>query len=207
VSCVEQGPWHDVGPASAAGEAVYPGLRAKKVEDVARSYGVMGASPADQGRVWQEIAGRQSRMGTRSATQAMRDTYEQRAAHLASMLKRLPCSDDGPIGVVALVASRARCADIFDRPETLASYWPRLVRSYAMEVLDQPPIRPSIDSAGAPAQPARRRARPPFARSALVSTSAATETALRGPRWSRGLPHPPGLVQAAWEGRFGPVPF
>ena len=147
VTCVEQGRWQDLGPVFAAGEAAYPSLRAQKVEDVARAYGEAGAPISDQGRIWDEIAGRQTRMGTRSATHAMRDTYEQRAAHLARMLKRLPCPGDGAVGVIALVAGRARCADIFDRPETLAAHWPRLVRSYAMEALDQPSLRPSLDSA------------------------------------------------------------
>lgn len=57
------------------------------------------------------------------------------------------CPADGPVGVVALVGGRAACADVFDRPETLRAYWPRLVRSYALEAADSPPSKPSLNSA------------------------------------------------------------
>ena len=147
VSCVEQGRWQDDTPSFASGEAVYPSLRAKKVEDVGRAYAEMGAPIADQGRVWQDIAERQYKMGTRSATHAMRDSYEQQRRHLDRISQRLACPDDGPIGVVGLIAGHARTLDLFAQPDTLSDYWPRLVRSYAIEALDQPPIRPSLDSA------------------------------------------------------------
>lgn len=51
------------------------------------------------------------------------------------------------MGVVALVSGRAVCADIFDQAETLGSYWPRLVRSYALEALGAEPAALSLDSA------------------------------------------------------------
>jgi hypothetical protein len=147
VSCVEHGRWHEVRPGFDAGETAYPRLRSQKLEQVAASYAARGAPVADQGAVWEEVADRQRRVGARSATGAMRDAYVERGDDLTRAEERFRCPDDRPVGVIALVGGRAACADVFDQAETLAGYWPRLVRSYALEALGEPPAPPSLDSA------------------------------------------------------------
>ncbi|HLG72412.1 MAG TPA: DUF6569 family protein [Chloroflexota bacterium] len=97
VSCVEQGRWHNDSTSFAPGEAAYPSLRAKKMEDVARAYAEMGAPLADQGRIWEDIAETQYKMGTRSATHAMRDSYEQQHRYLDRVLQRLACPEVPPV--------------------------------------------------------------------------------------------------------------
>ena len=77
----------------------------------------------------------------------MRDAYTERQDDLTCAEKQLRCPDDGPVGVLALVSGRAVCADIFDQAETLRGYWPRLVRSYAFEAVEEAPTPPSLDSA------------------------------------------------------------
>ena len=37
------------------------------------------------------------------------------------------------MGIIAVLNGHAVSADIFDRTETLQAYWPRLMRSYALE--------------------------------------------------------------------------
>ena len=147
VSCVEHGRWHEVQPMFDAGETAYPRLRSQKLEQVAASYAVRGAPVADQAAVWDEVADRHRRVGSRSDTGAMRDAYASRQEDLTRAQEQLRCPDNGPVGVVALVSGRAVCADIFDQAETLGGYWPRLVRSYALEALGAETAAPSLDSA------------------------------------------------------------
>ena len=147
VSCVEHGRWHEVRPVFDAGETAYPRLRSQKIQQVAASYAMHGTPMADQSAVWGEIADGHRRVGSRSATGAMRDAYAKRAVDLARAEERLACPEDGPVGVVAVVGGRAVCADIFDSGDTLRTYWTRLVRSYALEALGAPPGPPAVDSA------------------------------------------------------------
>lgn len=105
-----------------AGEMACPGLRSQKLEQVAASYAARGAPVADQAAVWEEVAERHRRVGSRSATGAMRDAYIQRQDDLNRAEEQLRCPDDGPVGVLALVSGRAACADIFDQAETPRGY-------------------------------------------------------------------------------------
>ncbi|MBI3973659.1 MAG: hypothetical protein HY332_20480 [Chloroflexi bacterium] len=133
VSCVEHGRWHAVDAAFAPGESAYPTLRSVKAQHVTASYARAGVPVADQGAVWEEIASLRVRDATASITGAMRDVYLQRHEALEQAERALAYPDDAPVGIVAVAQEHAFCADIFDHPTTLRSYWPRLVRSYALE--------------------------------------------------------------------------
>ena len=169
VSCVEAGRWHPVAHSFDTGEAVYPTLRRQKVAQVSMSLAAAGAPVADQHAVWDEVGERQRRAGTRSDTGAMRDVYLDRSAPLLDVERALPCPDDSPVGVIAFVDGRAACADLFDRPDTLREYWSRLIRSYALDVLDAHPAKPSRLSAERLLSRARRATRREF-RSAGLGT-------------------------------------
>jgi hypothetical protein len=148
VSCIEHGRWHETRAMFAAGEAVHPSLRRQKNEQVTASFLRVARPVSDQGAVWAEVADRHRRTGTRSATSSLRDAYVQRAADLTEAERVLTCPDDAPTGVVAFVDGHALCADLFDKPETLAHYWSRLVRSYALETVDaRSDTEPRLDSA------------------------------------------------------------
>jgi len=137
VSCVEHGRWHpSATDAFSPGEAVYPTLRRQKAEHVTASLSASGVPRADQAAVWNEISTRHARHATPSSTQAVHDAYVERAEALRRAEESLRYPADGPVGVVGVVAGQPVCADIFDRPSTLATYWPRLVRSYTLEAED-----------------------------------------------------------------------
>ena len=169
VSCVEAGRWHPVAQSFDAGEAVYPTLRRQKVAQVSMSLAATGVPVADQGAVWNEIGERQRRAGTRSDTGAMRDVYLDRSVPLLDVERALPCPDDAPVGVIAFVDGHAACTDLFDRPDTLREYWPRLIRSYALDVLEARPTSPARQSAERLLSRARRATRREF-RSAGLGT-------------------------------------
>jgi hypothetical protein len=163
VSCVEHGRWSEMKPSFDAGETAYPQLRSQKIEQVAASYARRGVPEADQGAVWDDVADRHRRVGSQSATGAMRDAYVARHDDLARAGERFQYPDGAPIGVIALVGGRSACSDIFDQPESLRAYWPGLVRSYALEGVGAHASRPSLGSARRlleRAQAARRTAFP-----------------------------------------------
>jgi hypothetical protein len=147
VSCIEHGRWHEASTDFKAGEAVHPTLRRQKVEQVSASLAVVAAPIADQSAVWAEVATRHRRTGTRSATAALRDAYAANNAELTVAERDLGVPAGDPTGVVALVEGHAVCADLFDRSATLRDYWPRLVRSYALEAIGSRTREPRVDSA------------------------------------------------------------
>jgi hypothetical protein len=147
VSCIEHGRWHEASNDFKAGKAVHPTLRRQKVEQVSASLAISAAPIADQSAVWDEVATRHRRTGTRSATAALRDAYAAKHAELTAAECDLGFPTGDPTGVVALVEGHAVCADLFDRSTTLREYWQRLVRSYALESIGSVSREPRLDSA------------------------------------------------------------
>ena len=72
---------------------------------------------------------------------------EQRSVDLDALQGPLLEPVPEQTGVVVCVSGRALAYDGFDRPETLARLWPRLVRGYAMEALGAPAHRPNPGTA------------------------------------------------------------
>ena len=140
VSCVEHGRWnYRSGRRFDASPEFSPStLRAIKIAAVSARRRSVGDHRSDQGRVWAEVARKHAMLGSSSPTGAMRDAYEQRASDLEAMTRSFGRPLPEQTGVVVTVGGRAVAFDGFDKPETLARLWPRLVRGYAMEALGEP---------------------------------------------------------------------
>jgi hypothetical protein len=140
VSCVEHGRWgYRSGRRFAPSpEFAHTRLRAEKTAAVAARRRTVGDRAGDQGAVWAEVERKRTQMGAVSPTAAMRDTFAQRAGDLDCIVGDLATPRPGQTGVVVCVAGSAVAFDGFDRAETLAALWPRLVRGYAMEALGGP---------------------------------------------------------------------
>jgi len=140
VSCVEHGRWnYRSGKRFASSPSFSPTtLRAMKTASVSARRRSVGDHRSDQALVWAEVARKHAEVGVRSPTGAMRDAFEQRAPDLDAMMRPIARPLPGQMGVVVCIGGRAVTFDGFDRPETLATLWPRLVRGYAMEALGAP---------------------------------------------------------------------
>ena len=140
VSCVEQGRWdYRSGRRFDASPEFSPSsLRAIKTASVSARRRSMGDHRSDQASVWMEVARKHASLGSSSQTGAMRDAYEQRASDLEAMTRSFGRPLPEQTGVVVTIGGRAVAFDGFDKPETLARLWPRLVRGYAMEALGEP---------------------------------------------------------------------
>ena len=133
VSCTEQGRWSYLGREfRASGNVMAPGIRAMKNRSVAASLDGSREFRSDQGRVWHQIAEMTSRAGVGSATGAMRDVYESKAADLDAYLKAFKCGRTQK-GLLAMIGGKVVGFDVVSREKAFAALFPKLVKSYAME--------------------------------------------------------------------------
>ena len=69
----------------------------------------------------------------------MRDAFRGRSADLRRIVDGVGRPDAEHNGVMAFAGWRPLALDVFDRPETLAALWNRLVQGYAMDALTDEP--------------------------------------------------------------------
>jgi O-acetyl-ADP-ribose deacetylase (regulator of RNase III) len=151
VSCVEQGRWHQTRADFGTGEIVPPALRYTKHSSVSASYRRGMSARASQSDVWASVSDTLHRTAAYSATSDLYEAYRSMDTRIEETQVRLGAVPTGAVGVVAVIDGQARAADLFDKPETLAEFWPRLVRSYALEAVNAGPTDDSIAVAAAQA--------------------------------------------------------
>jgi O-acetyl-ADP-ribose deacetylase (regulator of RNase III) len=149
VSCVEQGRWHQTSVDFGSGEIVPPSLRYHKQSTVSDSYRRGMRARASQSEVWRSVSETLHRTASCSPTSDLYEAYQSMDSRIEETRVRLGAVPAGAIGVVAVIDGQARAADLFDKPETLAEFWPRLVRSYALEAMNAGPTDDQIAVAGA----------------------------------------------------------
>ena len=145
VACVEAGRWRRA--TSKAGRADYalsPKIRAMKRHSVTLSARASGKFTADQGAVWDEVAGSLGDLGVHSETLAYSDIEKQRRPEIQDRLSQLR-PEPGQSGVLALIGGEPVAFDLFDRPSTLAGMWQGLIGSYIAESLVPNPSNQPTD--------------------------------------------------------------
>jgi hypothetical protein len=146
VSCVESGRWrHATRHFMSSPYTMYASGRAEKMTQVAESMRVSGARLADQGAVWDSIAVKSAHLRSRSATHAMAAMYEQHARMIDECVTALPAVARQR-GAIFSVHGRPAGIELFDRAETARLLMPKLVRSYAIDALDERPDTGTVAS-------------------------------------------------------------
>jgi hypothetical protein len=148
VSCVEAGRWHMATDAfQPAPHMMYSRARASRTRQVTDSLRVSGSRRSDQSAVWDDIAAKAVRMEAASPTGAISAIFERHAISVEEYVRALECPR-GACGVIFACAG-VFGMDLFDRPETLAQLFPKLVRSYALDALDSEkvPAVPPVSAA------------------------------------------------------------
>jgi hypothetical protein len=143
VSCVEQGRWHyeRTRDMAASPSPLYAGSRASKSVRMARNMEHGRRFDAGQRELWEEVSRNISRDGVSAPTGAMNDHYRQQAAPLEEYRRNLSLDRFEPIdgrtmtGAIFTLGGKVLGLDAFDRAETLAKQWDKLVNSYAIEFL------------------------------------------------------------------------
>lgn len=135
VSCVEAGRWsysrRDFGVTDRVQNARG---RAEKLGSVRQALRYSGSRRSDQGQVWDSIAEEAAALDAESPTSAMSEMFERHRETLDDYVGLVEAAPD-QVGAV-FIADRRRCGlDLFDQPATFAAFLPKLVRSYAIDVL------------------------------------------------------------------------
>lgn len=151
VSCVEQGRWrYRRSDFASTGRTLFSKARASKMAQVTESMRSTQSRSANQSRIWADVADKVASSGADSATLAMGDAYESRAAELDACVSAFrPARRQ--VGALVLIDGRAVGIEIFDSSAAFARYLPKLVRSYALDALDT--------ASGEPIAPAEHAAR------------------------------------------------
>ena len=162
VSCVEQGRWSRQSDTfSSANHISHSHLRRRKAAMLAAQPLALGLAQSD---VWDEVRGKQERMGVSSATAANRDTFEAHANRLRALENAFELTP-GQCGAV-LALGGDLCLDAVSRPDAFALLWRKLrpatcsTRSSG-STGGRPPSRRSRPSSTTWPRPAPRAARQP----------------------------------------------
>ena len=138
VSCVEAGRWNTSSPdLKSVDHLMYSQGRAQCLSSVTESMRAKGSHFSDQRGIWRDIAAKAFRMKTKSATGAMSDIYEHHRSSVEEFIRAFTWKD-GQAGMAFALADRILGLDLFDRAETMRRFFPKLVRSYALDALDAP---------------------------------------------------------------------
>lgn len=136
VSCVEQGRWSLRSRGfQSAGRVIYSKLRRSNAESVSENLVKSGSRRGDQGQVWDSIASKSLRMDVHSDTGAASALYERYHAELEEFtagMRVLP----GQVGAAFLLDDRFAGLDVMSGPDVLAPLLPKIVRSYALDALE-----------------------------------------------------------------------
>lgn len=133
VFCTEHGRWVENSKSFESAEQAVPNSvrRSAKVDK-------------SQGRVWSSIAQNQDKLRAAAPTAAAKDVYE--APHVQADLKpfldrlsALPKRHAHVVGVVAAYGDRLVAVDLFGDDDLFARLYPKLLRSYVVDVLNDKP--------------------------------------------------------------------
>ena len=136
VSCVEHGRWaYQTHRFASAKRNLYGSLKAKKMAAVTMSMRERNSRVSDQHEIWNDIARKFDRMGSRSDTDAMGDLYEDRENRLNEYQQAFkPVT--GQVGAVFAIEGEVAGLELFDNEATLAKTFRKLVGSFAMDALE-----------------------------------------------------------------------
>jgi hypothetical protein len=138
VSCVEQGRWAYRRPDfGSTGTASHARLRAQMNKQANDSYVSLGYAACHQREVWAEVSDKLTKMGSRSDSTALEQTYVDHRRKIDDAFGRLTCPENSH-GVAFARNGRIIGVDLFDKPQTLAKLWPKLLRSHAIDALESP---------------------------------------------------------------------
>ncbi len=136
VSCVEAGRWSYKTDRFRSEERVMSaGMRAMKAGHVHASVRESRQFRSDQGAIWEEIEAKARRRKAVSPSMAMSEIYEKDRPNLDEYENSFN-PVDGQTGAFFLINGRVAGLDSFDKPETFAMVFKKLLTSYALDAID-----------------------------------------------------------------------
>ena len=156
VSCVEQGRWSWRGRGFGGSDRViFAKLRRRNAESVSANLAEQNSRTSNQREVWKYVSDKARRMSVHSdtgAAGALFERYQQDLDEFVAELKPVP----GQVGAAFLVNGRFAGLDVLAGPDLLARLLPKLVRSYALDAMDEEANAPTDGSPTAAARSVQR---------------------------------------------------
>jgi hypothetical protein len=143
VSCVEQGRWSWRSKGfQGADRLIFSKLRRSNAEAVSLNMASSGHPHGDQHEVWHHIAEKSARMSVHSDTSAAGAMYERYAPDLDEFVSNIRPAP-GQVGAAFLLNGRFAGLDLLAGPDLLTRLLPKLVRSYALDAMEEAgPVAP-----------------------------------------------------------------
>ena len=133
VSCVEQGRWNYSKPIfDKSQNIVTSGLRAKKVKSVSENLKKNKTFSADQEEVWNEVHLNCIMANEHSDTSDFNILYERKYDEFDNVLKSFKLENNAN-GISVFVNNKLLHAEVFNRNDIYAEYFPKIIRSASLE--------------------------------------------------------------------------
>jgi hypothetical protein len=135
VSCTEAGRWNYRSASFADSDLIMSStIRAKKSRSVSENLNSSSSFRSNQGEVWSEIEREADACGVRSATGAMKDTYETHRERMKEQADKFSLVE-GQAGCLVFLNGRPAGLELLSRPEKYALLHEKVLRSYAVSTL------------------------------------------------------------------------
>ncbi|GIW45032.1 MAG: hypothetical protein KatS3mg077_2314 [Candidatus Binatia bacterium] len=118
------------------GDFLFAKLKGRLSRDVSRAAREGSRFWGNQSTIWDEISRKATSFRARSRTGAMSDIFERSAHTLEEYVHNLPLEQD-QIGFVAAIDHDPLGMELVDHPHTLRAVYPRLLRAYALEAIEE----------------------------------------------------------------------
>lgn len=143
-TCVEAGRWnYRSRKFSSGGSASHGFLRRMMSKQVAEHYKAHGMPGSDQAAVWAEVARKMAKTGSRSPSGALQEMYKDYASRLEEVLGKFS-APAGCHGAAFVIDGKIVAVDLFDKGSTLSKLWSKVIKSYAMDALEDPKDKPTV---------------------------------------------------------------
>jgi hypothetical protein len=137
VTCVEARRWaYQTDKFGVSRECHFSRARKSKQMDVTMNIRSSGSREADQSRVWQDIDVKMASMGVASPTAAMQDVFDRHSGSLQDYVEAMP-PVEGQTGAVFAIGPRLMGLDLFDSASTWRKMHASLLRSYAIDAMEE----------------------------------------------------------------------
>jgi hypothetical protein len=134
VSCVEQGRWSAISDKFSTSDYVTPQkLRARKARAVDESLSAERGFMAEQREVWNDVQSYATYYKVVSPTMSLTDVFENKKGDFDSFIKNFPADPDSN-GLAVFTDRDLLNIDLFNRTDIYREYFPRILRSTAMEI-------------------------------------------------------------------------
>ena len=134
VSCVEQGRWSRVSAKFMNSDYITPlKLRAGKSRKVSENLRARSEFDAGQGEVWKNVEDYQTMFKVASPTMSLSDVYESEKDNFETFIKNFTLNNDAN-GLALFSDNNLLNVDVFNRTDIYQEYFPKILRSTAMEI-------------------------------------------------------------------------